>query len=151
MQPLSSTIGMTMLNGIDPLLSGELLKILDEMGHGDRLVLADRNFPTYTAGLPVVRLSVDTATALDAILSVFPLDTFVDRPFARMGPQDDPEAVNEAQTAVLEVARRRSGRRLEFEAVRRMDFYERANTAFAVVHTLETAPYCDFILTKGVV
>ncbi|CAN5350385.1 RbsD/FucU family protein [soil metagenome] len=140
-----------MLNGIDPLLSGELLKILDEMGHGDRLVLADRNFPAYTAGLPVVRMSVDTATALDAILSVFPLDTFVDRPLARMGPQDDPEAENDAQTAVLEVARRRSGGALEFEAIRRMDFYDHANTAFAVVQTLETAPYCDFILTKGVV
>jgi L-fucose mutarotase len=140
-----------MLLGINPLLTGDLLKVLDEMGHGDRLVLADRNFPAYTAGLPVVRLSVDTAAALDAILSVFPLDTFVERPLARMGPQDDPGAVNEAQTAVLEIARGHAGRDLEFEEIRRMDFYDHANRAFAVVQTLETAPYCDFILTKGVV
>ena len=141
-----------MLKGIDPLLSGELLKMLDELGHGDQLVLADRNFPAFTQGLPVVRVDVDsTARMLDAILSVFPLDTFIERPLERMGPQDDPDAVNDAQLAVLDTARRHDGRPLEFGAIPRFDFYARARSAHAIVQTLETAPYCDFILTKGTV
>ena len=141
-----------MLKGIDPLLSGALLKLLDELGHGDRLVVADRNFPAFTQGLPVVRVDVESTTrVLDAILSVFPLDTFVDRPIERMAPQGDPGTVNDAQTAVLETARRHDGRALEFGVLERFAFYERARTAHAIVQTLETAPYCDFILTKGVV
>ena len=141
-----------MLKGIDPLLSGALLKLLDELGHGDQLVVADRNFPAFTQGLPVVRVDVEsTERVLDAILSVFPLDTFIDRPLERMGPQEDPDAVNDAQLAVLDTARRHDGRPLEFGVLPRFDFYERATRAQAIVQTLETAPYCDFILTKGVV
>ncbi len=141
-----------MLKGIDPLLSGALLKILDEMGHGDELVVADRNFPAFSTGLPIVRVDVeDTARVVDAILGVFPLDTFVDRPLARMGPQDDPSALNERQEQVLATARRHDGRELEFEALPRFSFYERAARAYAVVQTRETMPYCCFALTKGVV
>jgi L-fucose mutarotase len=140
-----------MLKGVDPLLSGELLKILDEMGHGDQLVIADRNFPAASQGAPVVRLAVDAATAFEAILSVFPLDTYIYRPVARMGAQDDPEHVTAIQTGILAIATRHHGSPLEFEAIPRMSFYDRAKAAYAVVQTLETAPYCDFILTKGVI
>jgi L-fucose mutarotase len=140
------------LKGIDPLLSGALLKMLDELGHGDQLVVADRNFPAFTQGLPVVRVDVDsTSRVLDAILSVFPLDTFVDHPLERMAPQDGPDTANDAQRDVLETANRHDQRLLEFGVLRRSDFYTRAKTAHAIVQTLETAPYCDFILTKGVV
>ncbi len=141
-----------MLKGIDPLLSGALLKLLDELGHGDRLVIADRNFPAHTQGPPVVRVDVeDTTRVLDAVLSVFPLDTFSETPVERMGPQDDPSAENERQRAVLEVARRHHDPELEFGVLARFDFYDRAKQAHAIIATLETAPYCDFILTKGVV
>jgi L-fucose mutarotase len=139
------------LKGIDPLLSGALLKMLDELGHGDQLVIADRNFPSFTQGSPVVHLAVDDVLRVfDAVLSVFPLDTFVDQPLERISPADD-LSPNAAQTAVLELARRHDGRPLEFNVLPRFDFYGRAGRAHAVIHTLEAAPYCDFILTKGVV
>ena len=68
-----------MLKGIDPLLSGELLKVLDDMGHGDQLLLCDRNYPAVASGQPVLRLGeVSVLRAAQAIFSVFPLDSFVD-------------------------------------------------------------------------
>ncbi|BDI21554.1 RbsD/FucU family protein [Herbiconiux sp. L3-i23] len=141
-----------MLIGIDPLLSGELLKLLDEMGHGDDLLIVDRNFPAYQSGNPVVHLGEVTVTrAVEAVLSVFPLDTFVDQPLGRMEAQDDASIVLEAHTEVLELARKAHSASLEFEVIPRFEFYERARGAFAIVKTLETRPYGCFVLKKGVV
>lgn len=141
-----------MLKGIDPLLSGELLRILDEMGHGDQLLLVDRNYPAQASGKPVVRLGeVTTLRAATAILSVFPLDSFVDTPLERMEVNDDPAVVTESQEAILEVARSVHERPLDFGVIPRVEFYRRAQSAYAVVHTLESAPYSCFVLQKGVV
>jgi L-fucose mutarotase len=141
-----------MLKGIDPLLSGELLKILDEMGHGDQLLLVDRNYPAAASGKPVVRLGeAGIVRAASAILSVFPLDTFVERPLERMEVDDDPSIVTPNQEAVLAVAREAHGAELEFGIIPRLEFYERAKHAFAVVHTLESQPYGCFLLQKGVI
>jgi L-fucose mutarotase len=139
------------LKGVDPLLSGELLKILDEMGHGDVLVIADRNFPSYSRGLPVVSVAAGSVDVVKAVLSVFPLDTFVDRPLARMGSDADPDAQNEVQSAVAALATVVHGSAVEVEAIPRRDFYPRADLGYAVIHTLETAPFCNFLLTKGVI
>jgi L-fucose mutarotase len=139
------------LKGVNPLLSGDLLKVLDDMGHGDVLVLADRNFPAHSSGRPVVRLDTGVVEAAEAILSVFPLDPFVERPLGRMRVGDDPQETNETQLAVLETARSLDPHAGEFEVVPRFDVYDRARAAFAVVQTLETAPYCVFLLTKGVI
>lgn len=141
-----------MLKGIDPLLSGELLRILDEMGHGDELALVDRNYPAAASGRPVVRLGEVTVTrAAQAILSVFPLDSFVVSPLARMEVDSDPAKLAHGQKEVLEVARAAFEAGLEFEVVPRLDFYDRAGRAYAVVHTLDDRPYGCFLLTKGVV
>lgn len=141
-----------MLKGIDPLLSGELLKILDEMGHGDRLLLVDRNFPAAATGRPVVRLGpTGVVTALEAILTVFPLDEFVERPIARMEVDDDPARTTAQQDAALDVARSSHPRPLDWDVVPRLDFYEQARAAYAVVHTLEERPWGCFILQKGVI
>ena len=141
-----------MLKGIDPLLSGELLKILDEMGHGDQLLLVDRNYPAAASGKPVVRLGeVGIVRAARAILSVFPLDSFVERPLERMEVDDDPSIVTPNQQTVLELARETHGSALEFGIIPRLEFYERAKRAFAVVHTLESQPYGCFLLQKGVI
>jgi L-fucose mutarotase len=140
------------LKGIDPILSGELLKVLDEMGHGDKLVIADRNFPAYATGLPVIR--VGSAGAVDtvaAVLSVFPLDTYVTHPVERMEVEEDASKTNPTIDAVLATARSSHPIAIEYGVIPRFEFYERAREAFAVVHTLEAAPYCDFILTKGVI
>jgi L-fucose mutarotase len=141
-----------MLKGIDPVLSGELLKILDEMGHGDQLLVVDRNYPAAASGKPVVRLGEITVTrALEAILSVFPLDSFIDRPLARMEVADDASIVTEAQLEVLAIANLAESADLVFDTVPRLDFYERAKDVYAVVHTLDSRPYGCFLLQKGVV
>jgi L-fucose mutarotase len=140
------------LKGIDPLLSGELLKVLDDMGHGDQLLLVDRNYPAASSGRPVVRLGpVEVEQAVRAILSVFPLDAFVEHPLERMEVQDDPSIVLPHQERVLSLAQAAHSVPLDFGVVRRTDFYDRARRAFAVVHTLEERPYGCFILQKGVV
>jgi len=141
-----------MLKGIDPLLSGELLKILDEMGHGDQLLLVDRNYPAAASGKPVVRLGqIGVVRAARAILSVFPLDSFVETPLERMEVDDDPSIVTPNQQEVLNLAREGHGAGLEFGIIPRLEFYERAKHAFAVVHTLESQPYGCFLLQKGVI
>lgn len=140
-----------MLKGIDPLLSGELLQILDDMGHGDVLAIVDRNFPAHATGLPVVRVSAPIVPVVEAVLSLVPLDTFIPQPLGRMGPQESPADENDTQAMVLDAAIAAEGRNLTFEVIPRFAFYDRARDAFAVVQTLETAPYCDFLLTKGVI
>ena len=141
-----------MLRGVDPVLTGELLKILDEMGHGDQLVIADRNFPAATAGKPVIRVGeIGAVRTLTAILSVFPLDTFVARPLERMEVDNDPLLTNPTIDAVLGIAQASHEAPLVFGVIPRFDFYDRARHATAVVLTLESAPYCDFIITKGVI
>ena len=140
------------LKGIDPVLTGELLKVLDEMGHGDQLVIADRNYPAASSGLPVVRVGeIGVVRLMTAILSVFPLDTFVVHPIERMEAEDDPTVTNDTIDTVLRLGRASHPLPLEYGVIPRFQFYERARQASAVVLTLESAPYCDFIITKGVV
>lgn len=141
-----------MLKGVDPLLGGDLLKILDDMGHGDRLLLVDRNYPAASSGKPVIRLGeASILRAATAILSVFPLDSFVAHPLERMEVEDDPARTTPTQDELLALASAAEGRELEYGIVPRLDFYERASSAYAVVHTLDAVPYGCFILHKGVI
>jgi L-fucose mutarotase len=140
------------LKGIDPLLSGDLLKVLDDMGHGDQLLLVDRNYPAAASGKPVIRLGeVGVLRAAKAILSVYPLDSFIDYPLERMEVEDDPNKTTSLQDELLVLARSAQARDLEFGVIPRLDFYQRAKQAYAVVHTLEDQPYGCFILHKGVI
>lgn len=141
-----------MLKGIDPLLSGDLLKILDDMGHGDQLLLVDRNYPAAASGKPVIRLGeVGVLRAAKAILSVYPLDSFIDHPLERMEVEEDPNKTTSLQEDLLELAKKAENRDLEYGVIPRLNFYERAKNAYAVVHTLEDQPYGCFILHKGVI
>lgn len=141
-----------MLKGIDPLLSGDLLKILDDMGHGDELLIVDRNYPAAASGKQVIRLGeVGVLRAATAILSVYPLDSFIDHPLERMEVEDDPVKTTSLQDELLALATQSEGRDLEYGIIPRLDFYERAKRAYAVVHTLEDQPYGCFILHKGVI
>ncbi|HAN71045.1 MAG TPA: fucose-binding protein [Actinobacteria bacterium] len=141
-----------MLKGVDPLLSGELLKVLDDMGHGDQLALVDRNFPAVSSGRPVIRLGeVTILRAAEAILSVLPLDSFQPRPLERMEVEDDPSRTTPVQDDLLDLAARLEGRSLEYGVIPRLDFYRRVSGVVAVVHTLDSVPYGCFILHKGVV
>ena len=102
-----------MLKGLDPLLSADLLHVLRAMGHGDELVIVDANFPATSMGRRVVRMDGVSATrALEAVLSVMPLDDFVDAPCARMQVVDDPDAVPEVCQQFQEVIDRAEERPL---------------------------------------
>jgi L-fucose mutarotase len=141
-----------MLKGIDPLLSGELLHVLDTMGHADQLAVVDRNFPAASAGRPVIRLGeVGVVRAISAILSVLPLDSFVERPLERMEVDDDASVVTGNQRLVLQLAGDAHGAPLEYGVIPRLDFYERVRNVSVIIHTLEAQPWGCFILQKGVV
>jgi L-fucose mutarotase len=139
-----------MLIGIDPLLSGELLKLLDEMGHGDELAVVDSNYPAFTSGRPVVQLGDVSATrAVEAILSVIPLDESTRFPLECMRSEEG--TLTGGQLDVLAVARRGHRSDLEPDLVDRFEFYQRATAVSAIVRTLDARPYNCFILRKGVV
>jgi L-fucose mutarotase len=140
-----------MLKGIPPILSPELLKVLAEMGHGDEIVLADGNFPAASVAQRLVRADGHgVPPLLDAILRLFPLDTFVERPVALMavvpGSSDQPTIWDEYRQII-----QRHDAFTDFEMVERFAFYERAKQAYAVVATGEMALYANIILKKGVI
>ena len=141
-----------MLKNTDPLLTGSLLHLLDDLGHGDVLGLVDRNFPAHRYGVPVVDLrGVDTAAAGAALLSVLPLDSFVDAPVQRMEVDGAPDEVTAATTALAAAARAAERRDVGVEPVERFAFYEVARGARAFVQTGETVPFSCYLLRKGVV
>lgn len=142
---------MRMLKSIPSILSPELLKIMMEMGHGDEIVLGDGNFPAASCARRLVRLDGHgVSEILDAMLTLFPLDTFVDAPVGLMQvvPGDTTvPAIWEKYRAI--VSAREGDKKIEF--IERFQFYERAKSAYAIVATGEKALYANVILKKGVV
>ena len=140
-----------MLINIDPLLSPELLSILRSMGHGDKLVLCDANFPAHSNNERVVRLDgIDIPRAAKAILSVFPLDSFVPAPVQRMEIDGKPDEVNEVHQDLIDTVKKVSGDNWVVGSVERQKFYVEAKKAMAVITTSDTRPYGCFMFTKGV-
>ena len=140
-----------MLRGIDPILGPDLLHALRAMGHGDEIAIVDANYPAESNATRLVRIdAADAVRVVDAILSVMPLDTFVDCAAFRMAVVDDakkvPPVCKEFEKVV---ARREPG--FKVEALERFAFYERANRAFVHVATGERRLYGNLILTKGVI
>ncbi|KAG8434932.1 hypothetical protein GDO86_013048 [Hymenochirus boettgeri] len=148
---------MVVLKGIPSVLSPELLYALARMGHGDEIVLADANFPSSSiskAGPELIQADgLDIPKLLNAILWLFPLDTYVETPASVMDlVQGDKE--RGLQITVWEEYKEllsRYGCKAPLEKVERFAFYERAKKAFAVVATGETSPYGNLILKKGVI
>jgi L-fucose mutarotase len=144
-----------MLKGIDPLLSPELLKVLCEMGHGNEIVLADANFTAESlAHRPVIRLpGVGMAAACRAVLSVFPLDSFVAQPVAYMQVGDTPEGYRSGlQREVVEhIVSSGIARSDQCEAMERFAFYDRVDKAYAIVQTGEMQAWGNFLFKKGVI
>lgn len=138
--------GTSMLKGISPAVSPELLKTLAEMGHGDEIVVSDAHFPGHTFNSRVIRADgLGADTLLKGIIPLFELDAYA-TPVVMMAavPGDtlDP--------AVEEKYRRALGYKGEIERMERFAFYERAKKAYAVVISGETAKYGNVILKKGV-
>ena len=142
-----------MLKGIPSLLSPELLKVLMEMGHGDTLVIGDGNFPhaSIAGDSPLIRLDGHgCAEVLDAILTLFPLDTYVDATVSLMEvvPGDNVETPIWDEFAKI-VEKHQPGTKIRH--VERFSFYDEAKKCYAVISTGETALYANVILQKGVV
>ena len=141
-----------MLINIDPVLSPELLSLLHSMGHGDRLVLCDANFPAHSHNPLVVRLDgIDIPRAAKAILSVFPLDSFVPSPVQRMEIDNNPDEINKVHQDLINVVKEMSGSHWKIGSIERQQFYEETKNSYCVVSTSETRPFGCFILTKGVI
>jgi L-fucose mutarotase len=141
-----------MLKGLDPLLGADLLHVLRAMGHGDELAIVDANYPAASAGPRLVRLDGISATrALEAVLSVMPLDDFVDEACVRMEVVGDPDAIPEVCKEFQEIIERAEGSRFRLGKVERFAFYERARKAFAILQSGETRLYGNVLLKKGIV
>jgi L-fucose mutarotase len=145
-----------MLKSIDPILNADVLYALRAMGHGDDLVICD-TFPADAVARQTVLgrlLRIDNVTAgraARAILSVLPLDSFVDKPALRMQIVGKPDEVPPVQLEVQKEIDAAQGRSLSMGSVERFAFYERAKNAYCVIQTGERRFYGCFIFKKGVI
>ncbi|MDR2181289.1 MAG: fucose isomerase [Treponema sp.] len=139
-----------MLKGIPPAVSPDLLRAIAAMGHGDELVIGDCNFPADSTGKRCIRADgLRAAELLDAILELFPLDTFVPAPVTLMkvipGTFDGEPPIWKEFHGIVE----KHQSAVSFEVIEREAFYERAKNAYAVVATTERALYACLIIKKG--
>ena len=145
-----------MLIKINPILSPKLLFVLSSMGHGDKFVLADANFPAHSMNKNVVRLDgVNIAEATKAILSVFPLDSFVvaqgKSAVNRMEVDGQSDELTDTHKEFIQIVKEISGPSWSVGSIERQDFYKEAKTAYAIVTTTDARPFGCFVLTKGVI
>ena len=141
-----------MLRNIPPLLSPDILWTLRAKGHGDEVVIADANFPATALGARCHRLDGLTATdALQAVLSVLPLDEYVPSPAFVMEVVDDPDEVPAIVKDFQSITTATADNPAILDKLERFAFYDRAKTAFAIIQTGETRLYGNIILKKGVI
>lgn len=144
-----------MLKGIPKILSPELLKVLAEMGHSDRLVISDGNFPAESMGKNAIVIRADghgVPEILDAILQVFPLDTYVDHPVNLMEVMPgDPVETPIWDTYKEIVAKHDNRGAAAIGQIERFKFYDEAKQVYAIIATGESALYANIMLQKGVV
>jgi L-fucose mutarotase len=146
-----------MLRNFDNRLNADVIRCLRAMGHGDDLVICDTNFPAdsvarHTVTGELLRMdNLTAAEAIDAILSVFPLDSFVDEPASRMEIMGKPAEVPPVQAEVQAVIDKREGKSWPMGSTERFAFYEKAKDSYAVIVTGEKRFYGCFILKKGVI
>ncbi|CUO93087.1 fucose isomerase [Eubacterium sp. am_0171] len=144
-----------MLKGIPQILSPELLKVLCEMGHSDRLVISDGNFPAESMGKDAIVIRCDghgVPEILDAILQVFPLDTYVEKPANLMQVMDGDDVETPIWDTYKEIIAKHDERGGDAVGnIERFAFYDEAKTAYAIIATSEKALYANIMLQKGVV
>ncbi len=146
-----------MLKGIPKILSPELLKVLCEMGHSDRLVIADGNFPVESIGKNCITIRCDGHSVpelLDAILQVFPLDTYVDTPVTLMQLMDCDKGKIETPIwdTYKEIVTKYDERGAKAVGnIDRFDFYDEAKLCYCIISTGESAVYANIMLQKGIV
>jgi len=145
------------LKGLDPRLNADVLFALRAMGHGDALIVADTNFPADSLARETVHgqllrmENLTAAEAVKAILTVLPLDTFVEDFAGRMQVVGDPATVPPVQAEVQAEIDRAEGRARPMVGIERFAFYAAARGAYAVIQTGERRFYGCFLLRKGVI
>lgn len=146
-----------MLKGISPLLNAEVLQALRAMGHGDDLIVADTNFPSDSIARQtrlgrLLRIdNVTAAEAVAAVLSLYPLDTFVDDAAGRMEIVGSPDEIPPVQNEVQKEIDKAEGKSWPMIPIERYAFYERAKQAYCVIQTGERRFYGCFAFRKGVI
>ncbi len=144
-----------MLKGIPKILSPELLKALCEMGHSDRLVISDGNFPSESMGKDAIVIRCDghgVPEVLDAILELFPLDTYVECPVNLMEVMTGDTVETPIWEEYKKIISKYDDRGAKAVGnIERFKFYEEAKTAYAIIATGERALYANVMLQKGVV
>ncbi len=146
-----------MLKGIDNRLNAEVLGTLRAMGHGDVLIIADTNFPAdsvarATATGHLLRMdNLTAAEAVQAVLSVLPLDTFVDDFAGRMEVVGDAATLPPVQVEVQAAIDAAEGWSRPMISIERFAFYDMAREAYAVIQTGERRFYGCFMFRKGVI
>jgi len=141
-----------MLNKIPKILSPELVKTLMEMGHTDEIVIADGNFPAASQGVKVIRADgLNGAELLEAILELFPLDSYAKIPVALMAKVPGDKVQTPIWDEYKSIVNSAGYNYKEFEHVEKFSFYDRSKKAFAIIATGEKALYANIILKKGVV
>ncbi|RWK54468.1 RbsD/FucU family protein [Mesorhizobium sp.] len=145
-----------MLKGINPLLNADVLQALRAMGHGDDLIIADTNFPADSVARQTVlgrllRIDAPAADVVKAVLSLYPLDSFVDDAAARMEIVGKPDEIPAVQQEVQSEIDAAEGKAWPMISVERYAFYERAKKAYCVIQTGERRFYGCFAFRKGVI
>lgn len=144
-----------MLKNIPKILSPQLLKVLCEMGHSDQIVVSDGNFPAESMGKDSIVIRCDghgVSELLDAILTVFPLDTYVDKPVNLMEVMPGDNVETPIWDTYKEIIQKHDNRGEEtVGTIERFKFYNEAKKAYAIIATGEKALYANVILQKGVV
>ncbi len=146
-----------MLKGVHPLLNADVLYALRAMGHGDDLIIADTNFPADSVarrtrlGKLLRQGNTTAAQAVEAILSVYPLDSFVDDAAARMEIVGKPREIPPVQKEVQKIIDKAEAKRWPMISIERYAFYERAKQAYCVIQTGERRFYGCFAFRKGVI
>ena len=144
-----------MLKGIPKILSPELLKVLAEMGHSDRLVISDGNFPAESMGKNAIVVRCDglgVPELLEAILQVFPLDTYVEHPMNLMEVMPGDNVETPIWETYKEIIRKYDKRGdAAVGTIERFKFYDETRDAYAIIATGESALYANVMLQKGVV
>ncbi len=143
-----------MLLGIPKILSPELLKVLCEMGHSDKIVIADGNFPAESIGknAKVIRMDGHGACeVLEAVLKLFPLDTYVEKPVSLMQVTPGDNVETPIWDEYAKIIKDVQGKENIMGEIERFAFYEEAKKAYAIIATGESALYANIMLQKGVV
>lgn len=140
-----------MLKGIPKNICPELIKVMMEMGHGDKLLLADANYPGHSCHHKVIRADgLSIPELLDSILQLYPLDNYSEHQVELMevvkGDTVKPVIWNEYKSILSQYKNDFS---IEFKE--RFDFYESSKSCYAIVITGETALYGNIMITKGVI